>query len=472
MSKADKNDIIYFKQACDRTYTTSNNVEQNGVVQQTMNGSNVYPKTKASAVVMSDGKTLEEAMQSGGAGSIIRIDDVTIMGSTSLNNTGTCYYGFSFSPSNYNVEIESVEVTSDCSEITISNITTTGFKMNINSVPSAIEHKLTIKVKDKLGTTATKEIPFTVAIPATTISVNGSTELDASTGSSTANYTVSYSPSYNVPIKSLQVTSNNNKLSVSNVTTSGFKLTATTTDDFTATITLNATNDLGNVITKTVSINVTCGPDYDAIDEYGVAIMDTKGKFYKTISDWDNAGNPTVNGIAISDGTHRFCVATSAIRPVCNTAGVADAEFWGAYNTQVSGVTTTSTYSVARQDFNGMANTDAIVANVKTSDGHFTKSPWSAAGLCRQFTFPNGAKGYLGSCGEWGLVQNVLGKINEFMDEFGGAIIANGSTTQPVYWTSTQYGPTYAWYYNIYSNVIVGSNKYSNNLRVRAFCAI
>ena len=470
MSKADKNDIIYFKQACDRTYTTSNNVEQNGVVQQTMNGSNVYPKTKASAVVMSDGKTLEEAMQSGGAGSIIRIDDVTIMGSTSLNNTGTCYYGFSFSPSNYNVEIESVEVTSDCPEVVIGYANPTEFQVNVNTIPAATDHKFTVVVKDKIGMVVTKEFAYTIKQEPTSLSISGNASVD---NESTNNYTINYSPStYNVAPTSVEITANNSSVTISNKTKTGFTFKPILESTSSVVITVKATMPSGAVITNTKSVSVNCGPDYDAIDEYGVAIMDIKGRFYKKISDWDNAGNPTVNGIAISDGTHRFCVATSAIRPVCNTAGVADAEFWGAYNTQVSGVTTTSTSSVAMKDFNGIANTDAIVANVKTSDGHFTKSPWSAAGLCRQFTFPNGAKGYLGSCGEWGLVQNVVSEINEFMDEFGGAMIANGSTNQPVYWTSTQYGPTYAWYYNIYSDVIAGSNKYSNNLRVRAFCAI
>lgn len=213
-------------------------------------------------------------------------------------------------------------------------------------------------------------------------------------------------------------------------------------------------------------------PDYTILDAFGVAIMDIKGRFYPDAVMWRSAGSPTPNGVAVSDGVHRFCVATKVINKICNTISVADAEYWGAYNKQVSGVTTTSTYSVAMQDFNGMANTDAIVANVTTSDGFFTKSPWSAAGLCRQFTFPNGAKGYLGSCGEWGLVQNELNKINEFMDELGGAMIEDGSRNQPVYWTSTQYGSTYAWYYDLYSNIIKGVNKYSNSVRVRAFCTL
>lgn len=66
MSKVDKNDIIYFKEACDQTYATSKGADENGLVQQTVNGTNVYPKTLAGAVTLPDGTTLEEAIQAGG----------------------------------------------------------------------------------------------------------------------------------------------------------------------------------------------------------------------------------------------------------------------------------------------------------------------------------------------------------------------------------------------------------------------
>lgn len=656
MSKVDQNDIIYFKEACDKTYATSTGADENGIVQQIVNGSKVYPKTMAEAVMMSDGKTLEETMQSGGgASSLVRVSDIAISGNTSIVSTGTYQFGISLSPSNYNVDVESIEVSSDCSEITVSNITTAGFTLNVNSIPSATDHKLTVVVKDKIGTALTKEIEFTMRQSATSMSVSGSDTLDASTGSASANYTVAYSPTgFNVPVKSLKVTSDNAQLVVSNVSVNGFKLTATATqgftanitleaeteqgtitlnkaitvaviqaietvnisgqtaftgtgtayytfsllpathnipiakvevtttdsklaisnatetgftlnvngiptatshtltakitdqngnvatgtiaitvkqeptslsisgstevdnetsnnytiaytpntynvapssveitsnqssvaisnktktgftltpncsDDLTATITVKATMPSGNVITQTINVAVSCGPDYDAIDEYGVGIMDIKGKFYKDAAAWQAAGSPTTNGIAISDGTHRFCIAKSIINHVCSTSQYADAEYWGAYGTTVSGVTTTTSSTTAKTDFKGVQNTDAIVANVKSSDNYFTKTPWSAAGLCRQFSFPNGAAGYLGACGEWKLVQDHISAVNTLMTAIGGAQIE--TSTYPYYWSSSQFdgGTAWRWTFGNGGCDTYGRNRYD---RVRAFSA-
>ena len=466
MSKVDQNDIIYFKQACDRTYTTSNNVDNNGVVQQTINGSNVYPQTKAKAIVMSDGKTLEETMQSGGAGSLIRINDVSIMGSTTLVNTGTCYYGFSFSPSNYNVEIDSIEVTSDCSEVVIGYANSTEFQVNINAIPSVTDHKFTVVVKDKIGMVVTKEFPFYIKQEPTSLSISGSAEVD---NESTNNYTISYSPStYNVAPTSVEITSNQSSVAISNKTKTGFTLTPNCSESLTATITVKATMPSGTVITNTKSVTVNCGPDYDAIDEYGVGIMTVNGKFYLDSASWINAGSPTANGVAVSDGTHRFCIAKDKIKHVCSTNSYSDAEYWGGYGIQVSGVTTVDDLDVARNDFNGVANTDAIVANVCAPDGCFTKTPWSAAGLCRQFIFPDGASGYLGACGEWGLVQNSRSKINTLLSAIGGSKIETSS--HPYYWSSTQWGKNYAMVWDFNLAGCTNNNK-TYDRRVRAFCA-
>ena len=475
MSKVDKNDLIYFKECCDKTYATSRNVDSDSLVQQTVNGNNVFPKTKAKAVIMSDGKTLEETIQSGGTSSIVRVNNVTVLGETSFTSTGSYQFNITLSPSNYNVEVKNIEVISSGSGITFSNITNTGFTMNINSAPSAINNTLTVKVKDNLGTSATKEIPFTVAIPATTINVSGSAELDASTGSATANYTVTYSPSYNVPIKSLQVTSSDTKLAVSNVTTSGFKLTATTTESFDASLTLKATDDLGNVITKVFYVAVSC-INYDILDEYGVAIMDINNQFYETVSKWKKAGYPTANGVAVSDGTHRFCIAQYNYGCACGAEEyVSDGQqymdnaHWGGYNKLIDSLTTTTSSTVALTDFNGSSNTDIIANNITNGDGYCFVAPYSAAGLCKLQTFPNGASGYLGACGEWQLVNNALIKVNELLNAIDGYSIE--TEYYPYYWTSTQYSKINSWYWHFANGNCLQANK-NMVRRVRAFCSI
>lgn len=224
----------------------------------------------------------------------------------------------------------------------------------------------------------------------------------------------------------------------------------------------------GQVVTVTKKETIT--PNYDAIDEYGVAIMDINGKFYNSASAWQAAGSPTPNGVAVSDGTHRFCIAKDIVDHVCNNLiEYPDAECWGAYDKKVSGVTTAADSATAKQDFNGVSNTDAIVANVTSSDGAFTKAPWSAAGLCHQFTFPNGSKGYLGAAGEWQMVQNSISSINTLLS----AISENSidTSTYPYYWTSTQFSSTNAYRWYVGNNNCTGDSKLATG-RVRAFSEI
>lgn len=215
-------------------------------------------------------------------------------------------------------------------------------------------------------------------------------------------------------------------------------------------------------------------PDYATLDSLGVAIMDIDGNFYADNTAWKAAGSPTPNGVAVSDGVHRFCVAMTMISNVCYESGASDIEYWGALNKLVDGVFTTTDSNEAMADFNGVSNTDAIVANVTSSDNKFTKYPWSAAGLCRQFTFPNGTKGYLGSVGEWKVVYNVIDKINNILSELGGATLQRYTSSD--YWTSTQRSSDGAWYLSLSTSNYGGTCGFNGGKamphRVRAFSTI
>lgn len=463
MSKADKNDIIYFKEACDKTYATSRNVDSEGVVQQTVNGTNVYPKTKAEAVVMSSGKTLQESIQA-------NISEVIISGSSSVTRLGAHYFNITLNPNNYSVGVQKIEVTSTCTGVAFSNITKAGFVLNLNSVPSSASHTLTVKVTDANGKVTTGTMAITVGVEPIDMEISGSTEIE---NGASNNYTINYSPSnYNTAPSSVTITSSQSSVAISNKTKTGFTLTPNCTGNLTTTITIKATMPSGYIITKTIDVYVVAyDPDFDAIDEYGVAYMDVRGKFYPNAASWMNAGAPTLNGIAVSDGIHRFCIAQDLTLSICaKNSQYLDAEYWGAYNTIVNGVTTTGDPYVSRSDFNGVSNTDAIIANVTSSDGYFTKSPWSAAGVCRQYTFPNGAQGYLGAVGEWQMIQNSITKINELMDEISGALIE--TSAQPYYWTSTQNTTktnAYSW---VTYNQDSGVSSKASTFRVRALCVI
>lgn len=65
-----------------------------------------------------------------------------------------------------------------------------------------------------------------------------------------------------------------------------------------------------------------------------------------------------------------------------------------------------------------------------------------AALWCVQYTFKNGEKGYLGSCGEIKEMYSYIANINEAISKIGGTpILINGTT----FWTSTQVDNDYAW---------------------------
>lgn len=465
MSKADKNDLIYFKQCCDKTYATSKNANGSGLVQQTVNGSNVFPKTKAKAVIMSDGSTLESAMQA------VSVNEVVISGNPTLMGIGIYKFGISLYPNNYSVNVKTIEVTSSHSGLVISNITKVGFVVNVNSIPASASQTLTVKVTDVNNKVITGTLAISVNNEPTSLKISGSTEIDNETAN---NYTISYSPSdYNITPSSIEVSANPSSFVVSNKTNTGFTLTPNCSESVTANITVTATMPSGNVITNTISIDVSCGPDYDKIDDCGVAIMDINGKFYEDAAEWRSAGSPAVNGIAVSDGTHRFCIAKDMITKKCYTgSSVQDVEYWGAYGTLISGVTTVSSSSgseTVKTDFAGVANTNAIVSAITASDGYFTKSPYSAAGLCREYVFPNGAKGYLGAGGEWNMVNNSINTINTLINEIGGSPLANSNVY--IYWTSTQQTKSQSWRFGLIKSSGCNTVYRYETARVRAFCS-
>lgn len=145
-------------------------------------------------------------------------------------------------------------------------------------------------------------------------------------------------------------------------------------------------------------------------------------------------------------------------------------DYWGSYDTQVNGVHTATNSNTAKQDFDGISNTDAIVANVNSSDGYFTQYPWSAAGICKDYIFPNGKRGYLGAAGEWSLVQDSIKAINTLLDAIGERI-ETSSYDSSNYWSSTQYDSTGVWCQHFrygYGDIY---NK-KNRRCIRPFCSL
>lgn len=186
----------------------------------------------------------------------------------------------------------------------------------------------------------------------------------------------------------------------------------------------------------------------------GVFILGTDGNLYSE-SEWDQPNSSAV-GVAVLTNECKFVIA-----PIASTE-VNDRLTWsekGAYY-NVSGVTTTTSSSVAETDYEGVSNSSAIVSKYKEDTDY-------AAGWCQNFSFKNGKKGYLGSCGEWKKAYDNKAKINACMSLIGGTVIR----ADYPHWTSTQFSSREAWSLD-WKNRSVGHNTKNYYFWMRAFAAL
>lgn len=224
----------------------------------------------------------------------------------------------------------------------------------------------------------------------------------------------------------------------------------------------------GQVVTVQKTVTIDCTPDYDRIDELGVAIMDIYGKFYRDADEWIAAGRPVPNGVAVSDGTHRFCIAMNGIEGYDGVkAGLAsvipqqmlkayefssykDIQTWGfpSLVDNLSGYDGTGiTPELAKKTFTrNLGAYKFITDNYPESEMESIRSFINsnidmaisfrdASMLCWFETFPNGHYGYLGSSGEWYLASTLNTKIDSLLRSIGGKPLSDIS--YPVYWTGT-----------------------------------
>lgn len=186
----------------------------------------------------------------------------------------------------------------------------------------------------------------------------------------------------------------------------------------------------------------------------GVFILGTDGNLYSE-SEWDQPNSSAV-GVAVLTNECKFVIAPIASTEVNNRLTWSKK---GAYY-NVSGVTTTTSSSVAETDYEGVSNSSAIVSKYKEDTDY-------AAGWCQNFSFKNGKKGYLGSCGEWKKAYDNKAKINACMSLIGGTVIR----ADYPHWTSTQFSSREAWSLD-WKNRSVGHNTKNYYFWMRAFAAL
>ena len=87
-----------------------------------------------------------------------------------------------------------------------------------------------------------------------------------------------------------------------------------------------------------------------------------------------------------------------------------------------------------------------------------------AANYCKQYSFKNGSKGYLGALGEWYQAYQNKSEIDACMSLIGGDALYDSGINNYWKWSSTQYSAYSAWELDWYNGRINTYNKdYSND---------
>lgn len=187
---------------------------------------------------------------------------------------------------------------------------------------------------------------------------------------------------------------------------------------------------------KTISsVSASNSVTIDYVEKTDIYIQHIDGTLYTT-DEWTAGGyaNDQANGVAV------VCASSSF---VTRGAYVYTGNWSSDTSNLVEGILTTAQSSKAITDFSGVANT-ALMLATDTS---------GAAYACNNYTFPNGAKGYLPALGEWNVVFLNKDRINAALTLIG----ISGVFGSYYYWSSTQASATAAW--NIFSGKVYTQPK-------------
>lgn len=283
-----------------------------------------------------------------------------------------------------------------------------------NSSPSATDKNSRLNVRAFAGLTILEQ-----SVKRGNVSIIGPDSFTAVNKKGEQLYTVQYDPSgCTVEEVSVSIDNPDVKIELVNNTTINISVNGLQIDEV-ATFKVRArVNGLMETASKTIIVIGETVVDFAKLDAAHALIIDTDYNLYDE-DEWyaSNKLTSDVNGIAVSDGTHRFVIAKNDVEG-------------GRYKWGGRGVTIPDLSS----GFAGYENTLKIIETVTSSDGYFTSSPYSAAAVAHNFVFPNGELGFLGSSSEWQLVLDNIDKIEALLAAAGGdSLIKTYSYT---YWTS------------------------------------
>jgi len=187
----------------------------------------------------------------------------------------------------------------------------------------------------------------------------------------------------------------------------------------------------------------------------GIGIKTTTGLYY-TLEEWNALESPTAAlGVYVRSDNARFCIGNT----------VQNKPWSNPNNITIPGCFINGNQAAAKLDFNGVANTDAIMA--KINDG--TESALTtaeAAQYCRNYNFGvSGVTGYLLACGElYVLFQNIT-EVNLCRVALGWSPLALGT----YFWSSSQASYVGSW---ACSSSSVGGSGKDRSYAVVPACAL
>lgn len=157
----------------------------------------------------------------------------------------------------------------------------------------------------------------------------------------------------------------------------------------------------------------------------GVYLQHIDGTLY-TKEEWKagNFSNDAANGIAVIDPAAQFVIAKTKTSYA-----------WASDMSNLISDLPSLTSADALEDYAGEENT-RIMLTVDTG---------RAAYYCANYTFPNGAKGYLPALGELKIANKYITEINGIL-----ALLGLSNIVLSNYWSSSQAGKSQAWTFDFY----------------------
>ena len=394
---------------------------------------------------------------------IVKVNDVIVSGPSTISSRAAQSYSLNYTPSYANITAKSVEVTADKNTVSVSDVSTSGFILTANTL-TPTEETVTLTIRTTLTDDTTFEVTHQVKLQGMYLDIDGAAGYEAPNGTGTQRYKVYAMPNRRTAtIKS--VTSSNSAVVVSDVTSYEFTLGVTNiSSDQETVVTVVAECDSEELTaTKEVVFSYKNSWNPDILDTEGVMIVDINGMFW-TKKEWKNSGvfNEDADGIALSDGTHRFMMSKKTVEVVIGgyrETGMTPTETGFIINSEgtlVSGQFTTTDKTQALTDFNGKANTDAIIAQISDSTVGQVKSGY----------FPSGVGSYLATVGQLNMIKNKLSLVNDLLATIGGERFdtSNGGGET----SSTQYNDKQEWrmMHNAYGELLLNTATKNEKRRV------